>query len=144
MHGVFVAFFVDGEFDGLAALDARDGFAFFVAALYGCDIAQVDRSVGNVRHDGTTKLLDTLKLIERSHQEALIAFLEATTGQVDVFRANSSGNLLDADAELRQLLLVDPNLNFVLEAAADFYGRRTLLCLEFCLDAVFSKPAQET
>ena len=60
---VILADFNLPSFDGLSALHACYGFSFLVAALYGRNITQIDGSVGNVRYDGATKLLDTLKFI---------------------------------------------------------------------------------
>jgi hypothetical protein len=85
LYGVRVAFLVYGEFYGLTSFDSRDSFALLEAALDGCDVAQVNGSFGNIGDDGITKLVDGLKFVQCTNQEALIAFLEPAAGQIDVF-----------------------------------------------------------
>ena len=83
-----------------------------------------------------------MKLIERPYQEALVTFFEPSARQIDVFGTNPAGNLLNADAKLRQFLLVDANLDFVLESAADLYRGRAFLCFEIGFDPVLRHASE--
>jgi len=98
---ICITLFVDGEFDGLLAAHTRDGFAVLVAAFHGSYVAQVYGSFRNVGDDRITKLIDALKFIQCSHEEALIAFLEPAAGQVYVLSPNTCGDLVNTDTELR-------------------------------------------
>ena len=80
-----------------------------------------------------------LELVERAHQEALRALLEAAAGEVDVLGAHAPRHDVDREAELRELLLVDEDLDLVLVAAADLDGGRAFDGLEVRLEAVFGE-----
>ena len=75
------------------------------------------------------------ELVDRAHEVALRAFLEAAAGDVDVFLLQALDHGVDRQVELRQLLLVDVDLDLVLEAAADLdrghAGDRLELLLQF-------------
>jgi len=71
----------------------------------------------------------------------LIAFFQASTGKVDVFSSNAGRYLVNTNPQLREFLLVDADLDFVLEAAADFDGGRTFFGLEVCFNSVLGQAA---
>ena len=101
------------------------------------DIAQVNGAVRNICNDCVAKLVDALKLVKRAHKESLVTFLESTAGKVDVFSPDTIRNLVDADTELRKLLLVDTNLDFIFESTTDLHGSGTFLRFQVGFDAVF-------
>ena len=142
LHGVGVALLVDGQFDRFATLDARNRLALLEAALHGGDVAQVDRALGDVSHDGVLELVHRLEFVQRANQEPLVAFLEPATGKIDVFRAYALRDLLDTDPELRQLLLVDLDLDLVLETTANLDGGGAFLGLEVGFYAIFPETPQ--
>ena len=72
----------------------------------------------------------------------MIAFFNSAARQVDVFSTNPLRNELNAQAELRQLLLIYLNLDFVFESAADLDRSRSVFGFQVILDAVFGQPAQ--
>jgi hypothetical protein len=141
-HGVRVALLVDRQFNGFASVYARDRLAVLVAAGDRRHVAQVYRLAVAVGDDGVRHLLDRLELVQRSHQETLRALLEAAAGEVDVLGANAPRHGVDRQAELRELLLVDEDLDFVLVATAHLDRRRALDRLQVGLEAVVGKAAQ--
>ena len=72
----------------------------------------------------------------------MTAFFQAATGQVHVLGTDALCDLLNADTELRQFLLIYLDLDFVLEAATDLDGGRTLFGFEVILDAILGQPPQ--
>ena len=92
--------------------------------------------------DGVGHLLDRAELVERAHQEALRALLEAAAREIDVFLAQPARDGVDRQVELRELLLVHEDLDLVLVAAAHLDGRRAVDRLEVRLQAVVGKAAQ--
>ena len=142
LNCVRVALLIDGQFDGLLTANTRYGFALLEAAFDAGNVAQVDRPSGNVADDGVPKLVDALELVQCTNKEALVPLFESAARQVDVLSADPGRDLVDADAQLRQLLLVYAHLNFILEATAHLDGRSPFLCLQVSLYAIFGKPTQ--
>ena len=141
LYRVGIAFFINSEFYRLPTINPCDRLAFLVAALNGCNIAEINRSTGDVRDDCGCKSLHTLELVDRADQESLVAFFETPAGQIYVLGTDALSNLLNADAELRELLLIDLNLDFILEATADLYCGRALFRFQFVLYLVFRQPS---
>ena len=137
-----VALLVDRQFDRLLAAHTRNRLALLEAAPNAGDIAQVDGTVGDVADDRVAELFHALEFVERADEEPLVAFFEPAARQVDVLGTNPRRDFVDANAELRKFLLVDPDLDFVLEPAADLDGRRPFLRLEIGLDAVLGEASQ--
>ena len=55
-----------------------------------------------------------LELVEGADEEFGFAVLEHPAGQVDVFRGEAAGDLVDGDAEVGEALGFDLDLNFFL------------------------------
>ena len=142
MHRVRVTLFVDREFDRLTPLYACNGFAFLVAAFDHSDITQVNGATGNIGDDGVAEFRDRFEFVQRAHQESLVAFLQATSRQIDVFSPDAFRDLFYADAELREFLLIDLDLDFVLESAADLDGGGAFLGLQVGLDTILCETPQ--
>ena len=142
LHRVCVAFLVDGEFYRLASPDPGDCLAVLVASSNRGDVAQVDGPPGDVGDDRVTELRNRTELVERANEEALVALFEPSAGQVDVLCPYALGDLFDADAELRQLLLVDGDLDLVFQAATNLDRGRAFLGFEVGLQAILGQAAQ--
>ena len=82
------------------------------------------------------------ELVHRAHQVTLRAFLQATAGDVDVLLLQALDDGVDRQVELRQLLLVDVDLDLVLEAAADLDRGHAFDRLELLLQVVVGVAAQ--
>ena len=142
LYSICIAFFVDCELYRLSPHHSSDSFTVLVAALNCCYVAQINCAPLNVGNDRIAEFVLVLKLINCTYQEALIAFFQAAAREIDIFRPYSIDDLLDTDAELRQLLLVDTNLNLVFEAATHLDGGSTFRGFNIRLDAVFGQSAQ--
>ena len=143
LHGVGVAFLVDGELDALVAVEAGDGGAVLVAALDARDVLQVDRLAVDVGDDGVRHVLERVELVDGAYQEALRALFQPAAGEVDVFRANALGHLFDGQPQLCESLLIDIDLYLVFETTADLDRRRAFDRFDLRLDAVVGEAAQE-
>ena len=106
------------------------------------DVAQVNRTTGDIGDDGVAELGDRFEFVERTDEEPLVSLLEASAGQVDVFRADSPRDFLDADAELRKLLLIHLDLYLVFEPAADLDGGSAFFGFQVGLDAILCEATQ--
>ena len=143
LHGVGVAFLVDGELDALIAVEARDGGAILVAAFDARDVLQVHGLTVDVGDHRVRHVIERVELVDGADQEALRALFEPPAGQVYVLGADALRDLLDRKPQLRQSLLVDVDLHFVFETAADLDRRRAFDRLDLGLDAVVGEAAQE-
>jgi hypothetical protein len=95
LHRIGVALLVDRELDRLATVHARDGLAVLVAARDARDVPEVHGLAVDVRDDRVRHRLHRGELVQRAHQEALRALLEAAAGEVHVFFAQAVRNLVD-------------------------------------------------
>ena len=143
LHGVGVAFLVDGELDALSAIEARDGGAVLVAAFDARDVLEVHRLAIDVGDDGVRHVVERVELVDGAHQETLRALFQAAAGEVHVFGADALRHLFDRQPQLRQALLVDVDLHLVFEAAADLDRRRAFHRFDLRLDAIVGETAQE-
>ncbi len=121
--GVGVAFLVDGQLDRLAAIDAHDAFALLVALAHLGNVLETDRHAGVDADHEVADLVERTELVDRAHEEALAALVDAAARGVDVLVLQPRVDLVDVDAQARQLLLVDQHLDLVLEAAANLDRR---------------------
>ncbi len=113
-----------------------------MAALDRRDVAQVDGAAGDVGHNGIAEFGNGFEFVKRPDQEALISFLQASAGKIDVLRPNPRRDFLDADTELREFLLVDLDLDLVFQATADLDSSSAFFGLQVGLYAVLCKTAQ--
>ena len=143
LHGVGVAFLVDGELDALIAVEASDGGAILVAAVDARDVLQIDGLAVDIGDDGVGHVFERVELVDGAYQEALRALFQPAAGEVDVFRADALGHLFDGQLELCESLLIDIDLYLVFEAAADLDGRRAFDGFDLRLDAIVGEAAQE-
>ena len=143
LHGVRIAFLVDGELDAFSAIETRDGGAVLVTALDARDILEVHRLAIDGGNDGVGHVVERVELVNGAHQESLRALFQPATRQVHVFGADAPRHLLDRQPQLRQALLVDVDLHLVFEAAADFHRGRAFHRLDFRFDAIIGESAQE-
>ena len=142
MHGICIPFFVYRELNGLAAFYAGDRFAIFEAAFDCRDVAQINGSIRDVGNDRVAKFFFVLKLIQGTNEKSLIAFFEPPARKIYIFRADAFCDLSNTDTELRQLLLVNANLDFIFEATADFDGGRSFFGLKISLNAILRQAPQ--
>ena len=98
------------------------------------------RGLGGDQH--VADLLDAGELVDRAHQEPLRALFESSAGDVDVLLLQALDHGLDRKVKLRQLLLVDVDLNLVLEAAADLHRGHAVDRFELLLQVVVGVAAQ--
>ena len=143
LHRVGVAFLVDGELDAFVAVQARDRGAVLVAALDARHVLEIHRLAIDVGDDRVRHVVERVELIDGAHQETLRALFEPAAGEVHVFGADALRDLLDRQLQLREALLVDVDLHFVFEAAADLDGRGAFHRFDLRLDAVVGEAAQE-
>ncbi len=137
-----VAFLVDRELDRLAAVDAHDAFAFLVALRDGRDVLEAHRHVAVDLDQELAHLVEILELVDRAHEKALAAFVDAAAGGVDVLVLETRDDFVDVDAEARQLLLVDRHVDLVLEAAADLDRGDARDGLDALLQIIVGEAAQ--
>ena len=86
---VCVTFLVDGKFYRFLALDPCDCFPVFVALFDGRNITQVNWLSGDVSDNCVAKLIDALKFIQCSNEEALAAFFQSASRKIHILCANA-------------------------------------------------------
>ena len=142
LHGVGVALLVYGQLDAFAAVEARNSGSFLVTAHHPGHIFQIDRAIIDGCDDGAIHFLERFEFVDGAHEESLRALLKPSAGQIDVFVAQALGDVAYIEFQLGKSLLIDVDLNFILEAAADLDGGRSLNGLDFRLDPIVGKATQ--
>ena len=100
LNGVGVAFLEDRHLNAFAAVDAGYEIALAVAAEDATHVLELDRRAVDLTDDDFADLVDALELIEGADEELGLAVLEHPAGQVDVFRGEATGDLVDGDAKI--------------------------------------------
>ena len=94
---VGIAFLVDRELDRLAPVDAHDAFAFLVALRDRRDVLQANRHVAVDLDQELAHLVEVLELVDRAHEKALAAFVDAAAGGVDVLVLEARDDFVDVE-----------------------------------------------
>ncbi|OPZ09637.1 MAG: hypothetical protein BWZ07_02966 [Alphaproteobacteria bacterium ADurb.BinA280] len=116
-HRVGIAFLVDRQLNGFAALHANNRFAFLEGLLHRGNVAQSDRHALIDRNQQVLHLLDRAELIDCAHQVALTTFVNGATGDVDVLNSQPIDHALRIEVQLRHSLRIEQNLYLILQAA---------------------------
>ena len=114
MDGIGVAFLKDRDLDALAAVNAGDEVALAVAAEDAPHVLELDRRAIDLADDDLPDLVYALELVEGPDEELGFAVLEHPAGQVDIFRGEAAGDLVDGDAEVSEAPGFDLNLDLFL------------------------------
>ena len=124
------------------AVDAHDAFALLVALAHVGDVLQSDRHVAVDLDQHLAHFVERLELVDRAHEEALAALVDAAAGRIDVFGLQACIDVVDVDAEAGEFLLVDRNLDLVFQAAADLDRGDAGHRFEMLLEIVVGETAQ--
>ncbi len=125
---------VDGRFNAFSAVDARDDFAFFIAAEHIRHAAQGDLDVASFFDDDVFDLFDGLELINGPDQKLAVFLLENPGREIDVFLSQAVGNGRYGDVKKAEFLFIDVDVDLVLQASGYGASGNTLYTFECLLD----------
>ena len=137
-----IAFLVHRNLDGFTAANPNDGFALLMSRDDLGHILDVDGAPVDAGQDGSADVLQRTELIERTDQVGGAAIFDAAAGQIDVLGVQPLGDLRRGHAQLRDLVDVEQNLDFVFETAGDLDCSHTDHRFQRSLHLVFRGAAQ--
>ncbi|MFM1943504.1 MAG: hypothetical protein RI897_2486 [Verrucomicrobiota bacterium] len=137
-----IGFLVDIDLDTFAAVGVGDHLAVALGADDAGDVADADIAAFEAEEDGFADLFEAGVFVEGADHVFRAAFLEVTSGDVDIFLSESGDDLLDGEAGADDLVMVEEDVVFLFEAAADADGGDALDGFEGAFDLEFGEAAE--
>ena len=97
-----------------------DGFTFAVTRTHIGDVAQIDRAPCSRGDDEAAEFFHRSKLVDGAHEISLRPFLQPAGRHIDIFRGQAGRQVLKRQVQLGHFALIDFDMYFVFQAAADF------------------------